>query len=69
MHSLDEILAMIDGGDIRLDQRVNFLQSRFNKLIAKEQDRVTSCHLVQHKALLLTGRKNNGWVAAEGVVS
>lgn len=37
-NELDELLAAIGGGDIRLNQMVNFLQSKFNKPTAAEQD-------------------------------
>ncbi|NIG62412.1 MAG: GTP diphosphokinase [Serratia symbiotica] len=51
MYSLDVLLAAIGGGDIRLNQMGNFLQSKFNKLSAEEQDREAMPHLVQHKGL------------------
>ncbi len=35
---MEELLAAIGGGDIRLNQMVNFLQSQFNKPSAAEQD-------------------------------
>ncbi|SQI21396.1 GTP pyrophosphokinase [Salmonella enterica subsp. arizonae] len=37
-NELEELLAAIGGGDIRLNQMVNFLQSQFNKPSAEEQD-------------------------------
>lgn len=37
-NDVDELLAAIGGGDIRLNQMVNFLQSQFNKPSAEEQD-------------------------------
>ncbi|MCT9872177.1 DUF5913 domain-containing protein, partial [Paenarthrobacter aurescens] len=37
--SQDELLAMIGGGDIRLNQMVNFLQAKLNKPSAEEEDR------------------------------
>ncbi|STD22165.1 GTP pyrophosphokinase, (p)ppGpp synthetase I [Enterobacter asburiae] len=37
-NELDELLAAIGGGDIRLNQMVNFLQAQFNKPSAAEQD-------------------------------
>ena len=37
-NELDELLAAIGGGDIRLNQMVNFLQAQFNKPSAEEQD-------------------------------
>ncbi len=36
---MDEVLAGIGGGDIRINQLVNFLQSKFNKATAEEEDR------------------------------
>ncbi|NIG98896.1 MAG: GTP diphosphokinase [Serratia symbiotica] len=67
MHSLHEVLAAIGGGDIRLNQMVNFLQSKFNKLSAEEQDREALRHLVQHKAPPPTRCKDSGRVVVEGV--
>ncbi|PUY27698.1 GTP diphosphokinase, partial [Cronobacter sakazakii] len=37
-NEVDELLAAIGGGDIRLNQMVNFLQAQFNKPSAEEQD-------------------------------
>ena len=49
MNSLDEVLAAIGGGDIRLNQMVNYLQGKFNKPSAEEQDREALRQLVQQK--------------------
>ncbi|VDZ52457.1 GTP pyrophosphokinase [Serratia odorifera] len=67
MNSLDEVLAAIGGGDIRLNQMVNFLQGKFNKPSAEEQDREALRQLVQHKAPPTTRRKDDGRVVVEGV--
>jgi GTP pyrophosphokinase len=67
MNSLDEILAAIGGGDIRLNQMVNFLQGKFNKPSAEEQDREALRQLVQQKAPPATRSKDNGRVVVEGV--
>lgn len=56
MHSLDEVLAAIGSGDIRLHQIVNFLQATLNKPSAEEEDR---------RALQLLQQKNQGSTAAK----
>src|SRR5699024_2955481 len=39
MHTLDEVLAGIGSGDIRIHQLTNFLDSQFNKPSAEEEDK------------------------------
>ena len=39
VHSLDEVLAGIGVGDIRINQLSNYLQSKLNKPTAEEADR------------------------------
>ncbi len=67
MNSLDEVLAAIGGGDIRLNQMVNYLQGKFNKPSAEEQDREALRQLVQQKAPPPARNKDNGRVVVEGV--
>ncbi|AVG78162.1 GTP diphosphokinase [Pantoea ananatis] len=64
--SLDELLAAIGGGDIRLNQMVNFLQAKLNKPTAEEQDREALRQLTQ-KSHAPTSRKESGRVVVEGV--
>ncbi len=49
-NDVDELLAAIGGGDIRLNQMVNFLQSQFNKPSAEEQD-AAALKQLQQKAI------------------
>lgn len=70
MNSMDEVLAAIGGGDIRLNQMVNFLQARFNKPTAEEEDREVLRNLVQktqNTAAQKQGNKNSGRIVVEGV--
>jgi len=64
--SQDELLAMIGGGDIRLNQMVNFLQARLNKPSAEEEDREALRQLTQ-KSHAPSSRKESGRVVVEGV--
>lgn len=65
-NELDELLAAIGGGDIRLNQMVNFLQSKFNKPSAEEQD-AAALRQLQQKTYAPQGRKDKGRVVVEGV--
>lgn len=70
MHSLDEVLAGIGGGDIRLNQLVNFLQGQFNKPSAEEADKEALRQLNQKVNNTQQQRnvdKSNGRVVVEGV--
>lgn len=68
VHSIDEVLAGIGGGDIRLNQLVNFLQSKFNKPTAEEADREALRQLNQKTAnAQLRNAKNNSQIIVEGV--
>ncbi|CAJ0990970.1 GTP diphosphokinase [Pantoea sp. Nvir] len=62
--SLDDLLAAIGSGDVRLNQIVNFLQSKFNKLNVEEQDREGLRHL---KSYSPPSCKENSHVVVEGV--
>jgi len=64
--SLDELLAAIGGGDIRLNQMVNFLQAKLNKPSAEEEDREALRQLTQ-KSYSPPSRKESGRVVVEGV--
>lgn len=63
--SLDELLAAIGGGDIRLNQMVNFLQSKLNKPSAEEEDREALRQLTQKSHA--PSSKQSGRVVVEGV--
>ncbi|PWW12694.1 GTP diphosphokinase [Mangrovibacter plantisponsor] len=67
-NEVEELLAAIGGGDIRLNQMVNFLQSQFNKPSAEEQD-AQALKQLQQKNYAPQGqsRKDNGRVVVEGV--
>ncbi|MDT0175863.1 GTP diphosphokinase [Enterobacter sp. BRE11] len=64
--SLDELLAAIGGGDIRLNQMINFLQAKLNKPSAEEEDREALRQLTQ-KSYSPPSRKESGRVVVEGV--
>ncbi|QBH97109.1 GTP diphosphokinase [Limnobaculum zhutongyuii] len=68
VHSFDEVLAGIGGGDIRLNQLVNFLQSKFNQPTAEEADREALRQLNQKTAnAQQRNAKNNSQIVVEGV--
>ncbi|SLM64350.1 MULTISPECIES: GTP diphosphokinase [Dickeya] len=69
MNSMDELLAGIGGGDIRLNQMVNFLQSKVNQPSAEEQDREALRQLTQksQQPAARASAKDNGRVVVEGV--
>lgn len=64
--SLDELLAAIGGGDIRLNQMFNFLQAKLNKPSAEEEDREALRQLTQ-KSYQPVARKESDRVVVEGV--
>jgi GTP pyrophosphokinase len=66
-NELDELLAAIGGGDIRLNQMVNFLQAQFNKPSAAEQDAAALKQLQQKTYAPQNRTKDNGRVVVEGV--
>ncbi len=66
-NELDELLAAIGGGDIRLNQMVNFLQAQFNKPSAAEQDAAALKQLQQKTYAPQQRSKDNGRVVVEGV--
>lgn len=67
MTSIDEVLAAIGGGDIRLNQMVNFLQGKLNKPTAEEQDREALRQLTQKSHSQQQSGKDSGRVVVEGV--
>ncbi|MDC9593321.1 GTP diphosphokinase [Xenorhabdus sp. IM139775] len=67
VHSLEEVLAGIGVGDIRIHQLMNFLQSKFNKTTAEEEDREALRNLENKTYTPRHTSKNNGRVVVEGV--
>jgi len=68
VNSLDEVLASIGGGDIRINQMINFLQGKFNQPTAEEQDREALRQLTLHKAPPANRpNKDSGRIVVEGV--
>ena len=69
VNSLDEVLAAIGNGDIRINQMVNFLQSQLKKPSAEELDKEAMRQLTQKTtpAPQRNGSKDNGRVVVEGV--
>lgn len=68
VNTLDDLLVAIGGGDIRLMQMSNFLQSKLNKPNAEEEDRQALRHLNQKiHSQSITRRDNNSRVIIEGV--
>lgn len=69
VNSLDEVLAAIGNGDIRINQMVNFLQSQLKKPTAEELDKEALRQLTQKTtpAPQRNGSKDNGRVVVEGV--
>ncbi|MCP1439847.1 GTP pyrophosphokinase [Erwinia persicina] len=65
VNSLDELLAAIGGGDIRLNQMSNFLQSKLNKPSAEEEDREALRQLTLKSSVPRS--KESGRVVVEGV--
>ncbi|MBK4714948.1 MULTISPECIES: GTP diphosphokinase [Tenebrionibacter/Tenebrionicola group] len=67
-NEIEELLAAIGGGDIRLNQMINFLQSQFNKPSAEEQDAQALRQLKQKTYTPQGARaKDGGRVVVEGV--
>lgn len=65
-HSVEELLAGIGGGDIRLNQALNFLHAQLNKPSAEEEDQAALRQLAQKKGAP-HARQNRGSVVVEGV--
>ncbi|AYA41039.1 GTP diphosphokinase [Xenorhabdus nematophila] len=66
-HSLEEVLAGIGVGDIRIHQLVNFLQSKFNKTTAEEEDREALRNLENKAYTPRNTTRDNGRIVVEGV--
>jgi GTP pyrophosphokinase len=67
VNSLDECLASIGGGDVRINQMVNYLQGKLNQPSAEEQDREALKQLTTQKTPPSPRAKDNGRVVVEGV--
>ncbi|WP_338884652.1 GTP diphosphokinase [Xenorhabdus sp. TH1] len=67
VHTLEEVLAGIGVGDIRIHQLVNFLQSKFNKITAEEEDREALRNLENKTYTPRNTSKDNGRIVVEGV--
>ncbi|MBE8595696.1 GTP diphosphokinase [Xenorhabdus sp. BG5] len=67
VHTLEEVLAGIGVGDIRIHQLVNFLQSKFNKITAEEEDREALRNLENKTYTPRNTSKDNGHIVVEGV--
>ena len=66
VNSLDELLASIGGGDVRINQMINFLQGKLNKPSPEEQDREALKQLTQ-RPTAVPRSKDNGRVVVGGV--
>ncbi|AWK13816.1 GTP diphosphokinase [Candidatus Fukatsuia symbiotica] len=68
VNSLDELLAAIGSGDVRVNQMVNFLQGTFKKPSAEEADQ-QALHQLTHKTQhsLHTSSKDNGRIIVQGI--
>jgi GTP pyrophosphokinase len=70
MNSMDEVLAAIGSGDIRINQMANYLQSHLNKPSAEELDKQALRQLTQKTTpppQRSSSKKDNGRVVVEGV--
>ncbi len=67
VHSLEEVLAGIGVGDIRIHQLTNFLQNKFNKTTAEEEDREALRNLENKTYTPRNISRDNGRVVVEGV--
>ncbi|CDG98727.1 (p)ppGpp synthetase I (GTP pyrophosphokinase) [Xenorhabdus bovienii str. puntauvense] len=67
VHSLEEVLAGIGVGDIRIHQLMNFLQSKFNKTTAEEADRKALRNLENKTYTPRNVKQDNGRIVVEGV--
>ncbi|HGJ5882704.1 GTP diphosphokinase [Arsenophonus sp.] len=67
VNSLDEVLAGIGVGDIRINQLVNFLQNKFSQTTAEEADRAALKTLEAKISSIRLPVKDNGRIVVEGV--
>ncbi|WGL94829.1 GTP diphosphokinase [Arsenophonus nasoniae] len=65
--SLDEVLAGIGVGDIRINQLVNFLQNKFSQTTAEEADRAALKTLEDKISAIRLPVKESGSIVVEGV--
>lgn len=65
--SQDELLAMIGGGDIRLNQMMNFLRAKLDKLSADEEDHEVLRQLTHKLHWSSAGYKESNRVVVEGI--
>ncbi|MCT8342161.1 MULTISPECIES: GTP diphosphokinase [Photorhabdus] len=67
VHTLDEVLAGIGVGDIRINQLVNFLQSKLKKTTAEDADREALRNLENKSHPQRSSTKDDGRIVVEGV--
>lgn len=67
VNSLDEVLAGIGVGDIRINQLVNFLQNKFSQTTAEEADRAALKTLEAKISSIRLLVKDSGRIVVEGV--
>jgi len=67
VNSLDEVLAGIGVGDIRINQLVNFLQNKFSQTTAEEADRAALKTLEPKISSIRLPVKDSGRIVVEGV--
>ncbi len=67
VNSLEELLAGIGGGDIRANQLFNYLQSKFHKPSADDEDREALRQLSQKSQPNVADERASGRVVIEGV--
>lgn len=66
VHSIDEVLAGIGVGDIRINQLVNFIQSKLNKATAEDEDK-EALRTLENKAPPQRTTGSGGSIVVEGV--
>ncbi|MFG0739646.1 GTP diphosphokinase [Proteus terrae] len=66
VHSVDEVLAGIGVGDIRINQLVNFIQSRLNKATAEDEDK-EALRTLENKTPAPRATGSGGSIVVEGV--
>lgn len=67
VNSLDEVLAGVGVGDIRINQLVNFLQNKFSQTTAEEADRAALKTLEAKISSIRLLVKDSGRIVVEGV--
>jgi GTP pyrophosphokinase len=68
-HSFEEVLASIGSGDIRINQLINFVNTKLNKPTAEEEDEAVLKQITQksEQIQLLRNNKANGQIIIEGL--